>query len=84
MTKNVHKTHKVQEFLDSEEGLNAHAELTKMMESADYNTSSTYSPASDDGILSFIDKHMTYLCCHLSVDASQYVANIRLITKIRR
>lgn len=54
-----------------------------MTENDGYNTASTYSPTAHEGNLTFIEKHMDYLSTHLNVDTSQYVSNLRLITKVR-
>jgi hypothetical protein len=75
-------TIRAQEFLDSPEGIRAYEELVAMAKNVSYNTNSTYSPRSDNGDLSFVDKHMTYLCSHQGMNAAQYVSNLRLITKI--
>lgn len=81
--KNYAKTQKAQEFLKSEAGKAAYAELLRMIQDDSYNTTSSFSPSAKDGNLSFIDKHMNYLCSHLDVNASQYLSNLRLITKVR-
>lgn len=77
------KTQKAQEFIKSEAGQAVLVELLKMVEDSSYNTVSTFSPSAEDGTLLFIDKHMNYLCTHLSVNANQYLSNLRLITKVR-
>jgi hypothetical protein len=84
LTKRYAKTQRAQEFLKSEEGQAVYAELCKMVEDDSYNTVSTFSPSAEDGSLLFIDKHMTYLCTHLSVKSDQYLSNLRLITKVRK
>ena len=76
-------TQRAQDFLKSEAGIQAYTELLRMIGDDSYNTASSFSPSAEDGTLSFIDKHMSYLCSHLSVDASQYLSNLRLITKVR-
>lgn len=78
------KTQRAQLFLESEEGINAYRELIKMVEDTTYNTTSTFSPSAVDGNLAFIDKHMNYLCAHLNVSTTQYLSNLRLITKVRK
>lgn len=77
------KTQRAQEFLKSEEGRAVYDELLKMVDDTTYNTVSTFSPSAEDGNLLFIDKHMGYLCSHLAVNSSQYLSNLRLITKVR-
>ena len=79
----VYTTQKAKDFLNSLEGAEAYANLVKMENDAGYKTISSYSPASEDGVLTFIDKHMNYLCSHTGVNATQYVSNLKLITKIR-
>lgn len=78
------KTQRAQEFLKSEAGVQAYTELLRMLEDDGYTTVSSFSPSAEDGKLLFIDKHMNYLCSHLGVNASQYLSNLRLITKIRQ
>ncbi len=78
------KTQRAQEFLKSEHGKSAYEELVKMVSDITYNTKSTYSPSADDGNLLFIDKHMNYLCTHLTTDTGQYLSNLRLSTKVRK
>lgn len=82
-TQRYAKTQRAQEFLLSDEGKAVYLELLKMVEDLDYNTVSTFSPSAEDGTLLFIDKHMGYLCSHLSVNSMQYLSNLRLITKVR-
>lgn len=77
------KTQRAQEFIKSEAGIAAYNELLKMIEDDSYNTGSSFSPSAKDGTLLFIDKHMNYLCTHLSVNSAQYLSNLRLITKVR-
>ena len=79
----VYTTQRAKDFLVSPEGLAAYADLIEMEKDKGYKTVSTYSPSSENGDLSFIDKHMNYLSSHAAVNAAQYVSNLRLITKIR-
>ncbi len=78
------KTQRAQEFLKSEAGIEAYTELMRMIEDESYSTVSSFSPSAEDGTLQFIDKHMNYLCSHLGVNSSQYLSNLRLITKVRK
>mgnify|MGYP003421251729 CR=1 FL=1 len=78
------KTQRAQLFLKSEEGMSAYNELCRLVEDEEYNTTSTFSPSATDGNLLFIDKHMNYLCSHLGVGTTQYLSNLRLITKVRK
>jgi len=84
MTMTMKLTIRAQEFLGSPEGVSAHEALIAMVNDTTYNTASSYSPRSDDGNLSFIDKHMSYMCAHQGLNAAQYVSNLRLLTKINR
>lgn len=83
LDKRYSKTIKAQDFLKSEEGMTIYNELLKMIDDANYNTESSFSPSAEDGVLLFIDKHMNYICTHLDMNANQYLSNLRLITKKR-
>ncbi len=75
------------DFFDSEEGQVIRAELMEMAKDLTFNTTSTYSTNSSlyaDGQIPFVDKHMNYLNNHPKLDADQYLANIRLMTRIRK
>lgn len=71
-----------QKFLKSIEAKVIRNTLRDMMESKEFNTTSTYSPSSD-GPLSFEDKHMLYLSQHTAMNPEHYLSNLRLITRIR-
>ena len=73
-------TIKTQQFLDSQAAADLRDELVEMMENPSYNTRASYS-ALLNGDIDFVEKHMNYLSSHLSVDPSQYMSNLRLITK---
>jgi hypothetical protein len=74
------------DFITSEQGVQVRQALQLMLENSKYNTESSYHT---DGELyknndrPFIDKHMDYLTTHPSVDPSHYLANLRLITRVR-
>lgn len=71
---------------ESEEGALIQKELRAMAADATYNTGSSYSTDSDaysDHLIPFVDKHMRYLMVHPSVDPAHYLANLRLMTRIR-
>jgi hypothetical protein len=75
------------DFLDSEEGRDIRRILQSMSEDSSYNTDSSYSANTSqhpDNLISFADKHMNYLSTHPNLKASQYVANIKLMARIRR
>lgn len=69
-----------QRFLISSEGVLIRKELEVMVGDANYNTESFYSPTSSERI-SFVDKHMDYLCKHPLVKPRQYLSNLRLMTR---
>ena len=51
------------------------------------NTAATYSANTTlypDHQIPFVDKHIAYLMTHPKVDCTQYLANLRLMLKIRR
>ena len=71
---------------ESEEGMVIQQELREMAADIRYNTGSSYSADSSsyaDHLIPFVDKHMRYLIVHPSVDPVHYIANLRLMTKIR-
>ncbi len=73
-------------FLESEEAVSVKQELLSMAKDMTYNTLSSYSANSDtypDNLIPFVDKHMSYLNTHPSVDTEHYLANLRLMTRIR-
>jgi hypothetical protein len=73
-------------FFDSEEAKDIRQALQTMLVSDQYNTASSYTTDRSqypDNLMPFIDKHMNYLCAHPAVDATIYLANIRLMTRDR-
>jgi len=73
-------------FFDTELGIRIEKALHEMTRDKSFNTASTYSADSEtypDNLISFVDKHMTYLVAHPSLDAQMYVANLRLMTRKR-
>lgn len=73
-------------FAESDQGLFVEATLHDMERDVRYVTKSTYSSNSNrypNNQMPFVDKHMAYLSSHPEVDAEHYIANLRLITKIR-
>ena len=66
-------------FFDSEEGIALRDELTRMTQSEEYNTRTTYSPNDKDGV-TFVDKHMKYMSLYPNLNCWQYVQNLRLMT----
>jgi hypothetical protein len=74
------------DFFKSAEGLFAIAELTAIDNDSGYCTTARYSADAEsypDHQMPFVDKHMLYLRDHPELDLRQYIANIRLMTKIR-
>ena len=67
-------------FFESEEGITLRDELIKMVKSDDYNAKTKYSTLSESG-LSFVDKHMNYMSLYPNLNCSQYVSNLKLMTK---
>lgn len=73
-------------FYESAEAEDVKLILVAMQTDERYNTDSSYSANIDkypDHIRSFVEKHMEYLHTHPSVDPIQYLANLRLITRLR-
>lgn len=80
-------TKKRVDFYNSAEGVETKQALQAMLSDTNYHTSATYSANSElheDNLISFVEKHMTYLDQHPTVDARSYVSNLRLMTRIRR
>jgi len=77
---------KQSDFIASEEGIRIRQELTAMLSNQSYTTESTYIANSErypDNQIPFVEKHMHYIATHPSVDPNHYLANLRLITKVR-
>ena len=80
-------TRKMAELFGPEEQEIVRNELQQMMLNGSYNTESSYTPCSvthPDGLISFVDRHMRYLGNHPKLDASKYIANLRLMTRVTR
>ncbi len=78
--------HKRVDFYESEEGLGVQATLLQMTQSATYNTKSSYSANTaqyPNHLVPFVEKHMKFIATHPSVNPEHYLANLRLITRIR-
>ena len=74
------------DFLESQRGEEIRLIFKSMTLSKLYNTSSTYSSDKakyPDSMIPFIDKHMNYLIAHPKLEAYQYIANIKLMTRVR-
>jgi hypothetical protein len=73
-------------FFDSQEGQLIKEKLQQMAGSSSYNTTASYTTNSllyPDNLIPFVDKHMNYLISHPALEAKKYLANIRLMTKVR-
>jgi hypothetical protein len=74
------------DFRETAEGIAAHAILQDMEASPTYNTSSSYTANTHlhpDNTISFTDKHIEYLMRHQNTNVNHYIANLKLITRIR-
>lgn len=73
-------------FLDSVEGAEIASSLKLMATDDRYNTEPSYSANTDvypNNLIPFVDKHMAYLSTHPSTNPEHYLANLRLMTRIR-
>lgn len=80
-------TKKRVDFYNSEEGVEIKLALQAMLSDTNYSTEATYSANTElheDNLISFVEKHMTYLDQHPAIDARNYLSNLRLMTRIRR
>jgi hypothetical protein len=74
------------DYANTEEGRAVQATLQKMATDASYNTTSSYASNTEqypDNLISFVEKHMNYLSTHPNQDAMMYIANLRLMTRVR-
>lgn len=74
------------DFLESEKGREIRYKLQLMAEDSSYNTASSYSANAllyADNRIPFVDKHMAYLVNHPLLDPDEYLANVKLATRIR-
>ena len=69
-------------FLASDEADKIRQQLIIMEGDPKYATKSFYSPGANEDI-SFTDKHFTYISTHPNVQPCDYIANLRLKTKLR-
>jgi hypothetical protein len=72
-----------QQFLQSEKATILRKELQAMEKDPAYNTYVRYTLVASNGS-QFVNKHMTYMANHLQMDHSQYVSNVKLMTKLRK
>jgi len=73
-------------FAETAEGQEIKHKLELMAADIAFNTKSSYSANSvlhPDNSITFVEKHMNYLINHPSLEPSQYLANVRLLTRLR-
>lgn len=73
-------------LFETEIGAVVEQALRSMTTDRSYNTTSTYSANTTlypDNLIPFVDKHMEYLRTHPSMNPRHYIANLRLMTRIR-
>lgn len=73
-------------FLESEEAQEIRRALLQMTLDSSYNTGTSFSSKTadyPDNRIPFVDKHMNYLYMHPKVEASKYLANVKLMSRIR-
>lgn len=74
------------DFYNSIDGIEIRKILVGMSQDMAFNTDSGYSANSQlypDNLMPFVDKHMSYLNTHPNIDVRQYLANLRLMTRLR-
>lgn len=71
----------MEKYLKTDTAKNIRKELEAMLENPKYHTESSYSPSSTERI-TFVDKHIHYLCTHQKINPDQYLSNLRLMTKV--
>jgi hypothetical protein len=74
------------DYSDTEEGKEFKRQLKLMNSNDAYNTAPSYSADNElypDNLMPFVDKHMTYLINHPALEASKYLANLKLQTRLR-
>lgn len=71
-----------QSFIHSEKAAQLRAELTRMVDSAIYNTRPIYSLGEGDKY-QFVERRMAYMSKYPTMDHWQYILNLKLMTKIK-
>jgi hypothetical protein len=82
----MQKNKKIVYPLGSEKEKGIREELGLMVRNGSYNTTSSYIPSSvtyPEGLIPFVDRHMRYLNANPKLDAGMYLANLRLMTRIK-
>ena len=75
------------DFYKSEEGEQVATELRTMVSDSIYMTTPTYSANTTlypGNVVTFVEKHMKFLSEHQEVNITQYMSNLRLMSRIRR
>ncbi len=73
-------------FFDSIDGVEIAQMLEDMANDSTFNTGSSYSANAErypNNLIPFVDKHMNYLNTHPGIDPLHYLANLRLMTRIK-
>lgn len=77
---------KIPSYFDSHDAQEIISLLQHIAGSHLYNTGPSYSADAvryPDNLIPFVDKHMNYLRVHPKLDPHQYLANIRLMTRVK-
>ena len=80
------KYKKKTDFFETEDGVEVVRILKQMSLDDTYNTRSSYSANTEvypDNLIPFVQKHVDYLRAHPAVNPRQYIANLRLRTRLR-
>ncbi len=78
--------HKKVIFSETAEGIDIKARLVRMTQDPVFSTKPSYSANAaqyPDNLIPFVDKHMNYLAAHPGTDPQHYMANLRLITRLK-
>lgn len=74
------------DYLNSDRGTIIADKLRLMVRDSSFNTGSYYTANTEDypgHRIPFVDKHLRYLNEHQNINPEQYLANLRLMTRIR-
>lgn len=73
-------------FFGTDEAILIEKILKVMQDDDAFNTVSSYSADAGkypDHLIPFVDKHMSYLQTHPDVNPDQYIANLKLMTRLK-
>lgn len=73
-------------FSDTEQGVYVKECLVRMTNDPLFSTKASYSANRErypNNLIPFVDKHMNYLTTHPGTDPQHYMANLRLITRLK-